>query len=134
MMDKSMSIKECATPADLSDYVEVMFAKSASEAQDLVRFLQESQVPAQLENSLGLTADCGVAILVPSERFVEASEILATRVHGKDDIDDEPLDDSNDDLEDLDEEDDDAEDDEFDDDDDDDFDDDDEEEAEDDEV
>jgi hypothetical protein len=61
-----------------ADFVEVMFAKSLDEAKECCHLLEDVQIPSRFEN--GPDADRGVAVLVPEDRLVDASELLATRV------------------------------------------------------
>ncbi|MBX3395632.1 MAG: hypothetical protein KF841_09720 [Phycisphaerae bacterium] len=88
------------------DFVEVFFARSRSEADRCCRRLEAVSIPAQVESAASLPSECGVAVLVPSTRLVEASEILTRMAHDDEDedfeIDDDDEDDdygSDDDLE-----------------------------------
>jgi hypothetical protein len=119
MKDENMSSGNVLHWVDGTKYVEVMFAKSVSEARECIGFLEDQLIPARLENTRELAQNCGVAVLVPADRFVDASELLAAREEeeGADsDVEgDDDLEDADDDAEDEEEDD---EDDEFDDDDD----------------
>ncbi len=114
-----------ARPMMEADFVEVMYARTPDEASHLRSFLSEKAIPALVERNPDLPDQCGVAVLVPSEKLVEASQQL-TWLMAHDDDDDEDVefddDDDDDDLDDFDDDDDDPD---FDDDDDDDTDDDD---------
>lgn len=117
MMDETMGPSNTMNCTGEKDFVEVMFARSMPEARDFVSYLLEQEIPARLENTGGAVPACGVAILVPSDRMIEAAELLAARVDAEDDSDEvegeEEFDDLDDDYDDEDDE-----DDEFDDDDD----------------
>lgn len=119
MKDETMGSGNVLHWVDGTKYVEVMFAKSVSEARECIGFLEDQLIPARLENTRELAQNCGVAVLVPADRFVDASELLAARdeEEGVDsDVEsDEDLEDADDDADDEEEDD---EDDEFDDDDD----------------
>jgi len=80
-------------------FVEVMFAKSTSEADGCMGFLLERQIPARLEVDPNVAKRCGIAVLVPASRLIEASELLATKAQDDDDFeefDDEDEDDDDD--------------------------------------
>ncbi len=112
MMDETMGIANTVKCAEETDFVEVMFARNTQEAKDCIQFLLENQVPSRLESERGKQAEYGVAVLVPSDRMIEATELLAARAQLEDEDEegeDEELDDDLDD--DLDDEDDDFEDD-----------------------
>lgn len=102
------------------NFVEVLFARSRNEAERCCRRLEAVSIPAQVESAASLPSECGVAVLVPAARLVEASEILTRMAHDDEDddfeIDDDEDDDYGSDDDDL-EFDDDDDDDEFDDDD-----------------
>ena len=116
-----------ARPITEADFVEVMFARTSDEASHFRSFLSQKAIPALVERNPELPDQCGVAVLVPSEKLVEASQQI-TWLMAHDDDDDEDVefddddDDHDDDLDDFDDDDDDSD---FDDDDDDDSDDDD---------
>ncbi|HKQ49987.1 MAG TPA: hypothetical protein VJZ71_18070 [Phycisphaerae bacterium] len=120
MKDETMGSGNVLHWVDGTKYVEVMFAKSVSEARECIGFLEDQLIPARLENTRELAQNCGVAVLVPADRFVDASELLAAREEeeGTDsDVEsDDELEDADDDVEEEEED----EDDEFDDDEDDD--------------
>lgn len=99
MMDEGMNSGNVLHWVDGTKYVEVMFAKSVNEARDCIGFLEDRLIPARLENTRELSQTCGVAVLVPADRFVEASEVLAAR--DEDEGADSDVD-SEDELEDLD--------------------------------
>ncbi len=111
---------------DHENLVEVMFARSTAEANDCVRALIESDIPARMEGSGRPGAGYGIAVLVPPDRMILASELLAAKAHDDeedeeeegedstdeevDDIDDDEFDDDDDDLDDDEDEDDDDDD------------------------
>jgi len=102
-------------------FVEVMFAKSKSEASQCCQVLGEQSIPARVEDDDPAAHLCGVAVLVPAAQFLEASELLASLSQHDDDLEadyeDEEEDEELDDEEDYDDEFDDDEDDDYDDDD-----------------
>jgi hypothetical protein len=117
MVDEAHDSDNLLDQADIASYVEVMFAKSLAEANLCCDYLGKQQIPARLESAAIVSRANGVAVLVPSDRFIEASELLASRLQG--DIDDDSADEGLDELDDdADELDDDDDDDDFDDDDD----------------
>lgn len=121
MKEESMGSGNVLHWVDGTKYVEVMFAKSVSEARECIGFLEDQLIPARLENTRELAQNCGVAVLVPAERFVDASELLAAREEeGGAESDVESEDDLEDADDDVDEDEEEEEDDDFDDDDDDD--------------
>ena len=67
---------DCIEDLDSGGFVEVMFAKSQHEAADLCNLLEEQHIPVRLEESKGAVSRSGIALLVPSARLVEASELL----------------------------------------------------------
>ena len=73
-----------------ADYVEVMFAKTLEEAKACCSLLEEENIPARYEKSADATDD-GIAILVPEDHFVDATEILSSRTQEHVDEDDEDL-------------------------------------------
>lgn len=112
-----------------ADFVEVMYAKSLDEADRLCALLQQKSIPATIEQDPVLPTQCGVAVLVPSEKLVQASQVLTLMAHDDEDDEDFEFDDDEDeDLDDFDDDEDDYDDDDDIDDDDDDIPDDDEEE------
>lgn len=84
-------------------YVEVMFAKSLDEATGCRSYLEEQRIPALIEQVRRGRAGIGVAVLVPENRLVEASEYLAARDQEEeeeefdDELEDEEFDDEFDD-------------------------------------
>lgn len=126
MMDETKGASRIMQFAEETDFVEVMFARSQTQASECLQLLLDRAIPARLEETDGPVSRTGVAILVPNGRMIEASELLAARVDDDADAEevegDEGLDDLDDDYDDEEDDDDDYDDDE------DDFDDDDEEE------
>ena len=122
MVDEAHDSDNVLDQVDAANYVEVMFAKGLAEANLCCEYLEKQQIPARIESAGVVSRASGVAVLVPSDRFLEASELLAARLQG--DIDeesagDDELDELDDDAEDeLDDDDDDDDDDDLDDDDD----------------
>lgn len=101
-LDVDMDTGVCRT--DDTQFVEVSFARNLTDAERLRRYLETRSIPAQTERNLDLPVQCGVAILVPAERLVDASEMLTKMAHDDEDddfvIDDDDDDDSDDDFED----------------------------------
>ncbi len=93
---------------DNGGFVEVMFAKSQHEAADLCNLLEEQHIPVRLEESTGPVSHSGIALLVPSARLVEASELLAgfDQEEEEEEFDDDAGDDEEEEYEDEDEDDD----------------------------
>ena len=70
--------------------VEVSFARSDDDARLQCAQLVERSIPAQVESPAGLPPECGVAVLIPPDRLVEAAEYLS--VHAEDEqMDDDPF-------------------------------------------
>lgn len=118
MMDDGFGARKVLDNAIGADFVEVMFAKSLDEAKTCCHLLEDVHIPSRFENAPD--ADRGIAVLVPEDRLVDASELLAARVQhdsvdeseGKAVADEEDVEDI-DDVDDDDELDDDDEDDDF---------------------
>jgi hypothetical protein len=81
----NVMVDDAFDPGDVLDhvseagYVEVLFAKSMGEANQCRTYLEDHQIPAQLEPAGDSSRRGGFAVLVPSEMLVEASELLAAR-------------------------------------------------------
>lgn len=94
-------------------FVEVIFAKNREDADQIRALLTASAIPSEIESDMAATAQRGVAVLVPADKLVQASEILTVRAEDDDDfIDDDEGDDEDDDYDDDFEDDDDYDDDE----------------------
>lgn len=65
-------------------YVEVVFAKTTDEAERYRRLLEQKSIPSMIEPASELPSPCGVAVLVPGDQFIEATEVL-TMMSGDDD-------------------------------------------------
>lgn len=94
------------------NFVEVMFAKSVAEAKDCCGFLAQQHIAARIEVDPDVSRRCGIAVSVPADRLVEASELLAARSQEDEDEEDDDYDDDYDDEDEDEYEDDDEEDDE----------------------
>ncbi len=82
MVDEGFGGREVLDKATGADFVEVMFASSLDEAKECCALLDDSHIPAKYEEEAS-AGEKGIAVLVPEEQFVEASEVLASRVqHG----------------------------------------------------
>lgn len=115
MMDEEMSTMNGVKCSMDSEFVEVLFARSSVEAREFLGMLQQHNIPARMESSATPQRESGVAVLVPSDRLIEASEFLAAAAQLE-----EEESDTDDDVDDFDDDYDDVDDDDFDDDDDDD--------------
>lgn len=99
MVEDSFGGREVLDKAVDAEFVEVMFASSVEEAKECCALLEDSHIPSKYEQDAA-AGDKGVAILVAEEHFVEASELLASRVqHGAVEEEDEELVDDEDDDE-----------------------------------
>ncbi len=99
MVEDSFGGREVLDKAVDAEFVEVMFASSVEEAKECCALLEDSHIPSKYEQDTA-GGDKGVAILVAEEHFVEASELLASRVqHGAVEEEDEELVDDEDDDE-----------------------------------
>lgn len=112
MVDEDYGSGSLLQKVENESFVEVMFAKSSGEAEGWRTFLLERQIPARLEIDPNVAKRCGIAVLVPADRLIEASELLASKAQDDedfeefdDDDDEEDADDYDDDYEDDDEED-----------------------------
>lgn len=117
MVDEDVGPENTIERTGDESFVEVMFAKSLDEAAGCRTLLLERRIPARVEVDSEIAKRCGIAVLVPADRLIEASELLASRAQDEDeDFDDFEEDDDDEDLDDFDDED--QEDEEFEDDDD----------------
>lgn len=91
MVDNGLNPKSVLTGQDEGGFVEVVFAKSADEAIGCRDLLENRNIPARLEDGAKPDRHCGFAVLVPSDRLLEASELLVTRPQERDDLDDVPF-------------------------------------------
>ncbi len=89
MSGKDVGSTDAVDGVDGLGLVEVMFAKSLDEAFGCRTLLQEQDIPARVEDGATASRRCGIAILVPSDRLVEASEVLATRTQDDDQLNDD---------------------------------------------
>lgn len=119
MTDQEMSYTQAGDGREDAEFVEVMYAKSPSEAQHCLDFLAAQNVPARLEQITRVPRKLGVAVLVPSDQLVNASEALAARDNDDDEDEEVEDEDADDHFDDDFDDDDDDEDDEYDDEDDD---------------
>lgn len=107
MVDESMS---SLSAPESSALVEVMYARTMGEATHCCELLRGQGIHAQVEGRPSDKA-CGIAVMVPSDRFIEASEYLALNLENSDDDDfsdvDEDEDEDDDDADDFDDDDDD---------------------------
>lgn len=89
MVDEGVGSRDLVKQIESGGFVEVMFTKSMSEATDCRRLLLARQIPAEVEADPNVSKQCGIAVLVPANRVVEASELLASRAQDKDDLADD---------------------------------------------
>lgn len=101
MADKTVDTKRVECTSETTSYVEVMYAKSHEEATGCRDLLEGQAIPARVEESANMPDISGVAVLVPDDRFIEASELLASQANGIADPSDD-LDGSFDDRSDID--------------------------------
>ena len=116
MLEEGVSSQDTVGAVQSGSFVEVMFARSMDEARECCSLLSAQDIQARIEGVASSSRKGGIAVLVPDDRFIEASEFLAVNLQdvGDDeeeaeddddmDIDD---DDDDDDLDDLDDDDDD---------------------------
>jgi hypothetical protein len=80
MVDDGMGARKVMEGSASTGFVEVMFASTRDEASDCCHLLEDANIPARLEDTLGRSRETGVAVLVPADRLVEATEFLVSRV------------------------------------------------------
>jgi len=106
MADKGVGSHDLVEQIESDGFVEVMFTKSMNDATDCRSLLLARQIPAEVEADPNVSRQCGIAVLVPADRLVEASELLAFRAQDNDaSEEDDDFDDDYDDDEDNEEED-----------------------------
>jgi hypothetical protein len=84
MADEGIGSGNIVHETEDDNFVEVMFAKSMDEAADCRRLLQERSIPARVEVDSEIAKRCGIAVLVPADRLLEASELLASKAQDDD--------------------------------------------------
>ncbi|MFH1417378.1 MAG: hypothetical protein ABII12_03720 [Planctomycetota bacterium] len=89
MADEGVGSRDLVKQIESDGFVEVMFTKSMSEATDCRRLLLARQIPAEVEADPNVSRQCGIAVLVPANRVVEASELLAARAQDNHSFDDD---------------------------------------------
>jgi hypothetical protein len=97
MAEESFESANCVDRAESGGFVEVMYAKSLTEATECCGLLAEQNIPARVEPAADVVTRLGVAVLVPHNRLVEASELLAAHARDDDDFEDDDFADENDD-------------------------------------
>lgn len=115
MLDEGVGSQDTVGASATDGFVEVMFAKTLDEAKECCVLLNAQEIDARIEGLQRSGHNGGIAVLVPDDRFIEASEYLAVNlqdvaddedeVEDDDEIDD--VDDDDDDLDDVDDDDDD---------------------------
>lgn len=111
MVDESMSSLSAPSAPESAALVEVMYARTMGEATHCCELLRGQEIHAEVEGRTSGKA-CGIAVMVPSDRFIEASEFLALNLENSDDddfsdVDDDEEEDDDDDADDFDDDDDD---------------------------
>lgn len=104
MMDNYMGTTDTLNAPDQEDLVEVMFARNSAEAKACIRELLASNIPARMEGGKGMGGGYGVAVLVPSDRLILASEILAAKAQDEEEEEEEELEGDEEDADDADDE------------------------------
>jgi hypothetical protein len=116
MFDEGVGSQDTIGASQTSGFVEVMFARTVDEAQECCVLLNAQDIDARIEGIQRPGRSGGIAVLVPDDRFIEASEFLAVNLQDvtddEDEVEDEEEmddadDDDDDDLDDLDDDDDD---------------------------
>jgi hypothetical protein len=87
MLEESMGRPDAIGASESNRLVEVMFARSLGEATHCCELLRGLDIQAQVEGGAARKA-CGIAVMVPPDRFIEASEYLALNVQAVADDDD----------------------------------------------
>ena len=115
MFDEGVGSQDTVGASQTEGFVEVMFAKTLDEAKECCVLLNAQEIDARIEGLQRSAHSGGIAVLVPDDRFIEASEYLAVNlqdvsddedeVEDEDEVDD--MDDDDDDLDDVDDDDDD---------------------------
>lgn len=106
MVDEDIGPENTIERTGDESFVEVMFAKSLDEAAGCRTLLLERRIPARVEVDSEIAKRCGIAVLVPADRLIEASELLASRAQDEDgDFDDYEEEEDDEDLDDFDDED-----------------------------
>jgi len=80
-MEHGLEARQFISMASDVNFVEVIFAKSVDEAEDHRTTLEGRSIPAFVEPAPEEPSLCGVAVLVPSNRLIEASEVLTMNAH-----------------------------------------------------
>src|SRR5262245_11396859 len=115
MFEEGVSSQDTVGTSQTESFVEVMFAKTLDEAKECCTLLNAQDIDARIEGLAVAGRKSGIAVLVPDNRFIEASEFLAVNLQDTDDEvedeDDDDMDvdddDDDDDLDDMDDDDDD---------------------------
>ncbi len=85
MVQLDVEARPDATPG-FEHYVEVAFARNKADAEVIRLLLASSSVPAQIESDTAGSMQRGIAVLVPADKLVEASEILTVRAEDDEDF------------------------------------------------
>ncbi len=76
MIDQGFGSERVVQQAGEGTFVEVCYAQSMEDASSLCKLLEQHAIKALVETDPTIPDECGVAVLVGSDRLVEASEIL----------------------------------------------------------
>lgn len=79
MADPIAGSESAAQEGEAVEFVEVIFAKSIGEAKLHCGMLEAYSIPSRVEKVREEVCQRGVAVLIPADRLVEASEILAVQ-------------------------------------------------------
>jgi hypothetical protein len=114
MVEEGVGSQDTVGASQEIGFVEVMFAKTMDEAKECCSMLNTQDIDARIEGLAQVGRKSGIAVLVPDDRFIEASEFLAVNLQDvsdddveEDDDTDDADDDDDDDLDDMDDDDDD---------------------------
>lgn len=87
MVEQIIGFGNTLQEVDNTDFVEVVFARTLDEARDYCTLLEEHSISSRIEPGLHSASQCGVAVLIPHDRLIEASEILTIQAQDHDDDD-----------------------------------------------
>ncbi|MCG8408240.1 MAG: hypothetical protein MI923_23820 [Phycisphaerales bacterium] len=87
MVEQIISFGNTLQEVDRCDFVEVIFARTRNEAGDYRALLEGHGIASRIETGLHTPSQYGVAVLIPKDRLVEASEILTIQAQEPDDDD-----------------------------------------------
>jgi hypothetical protein len=106
MFEEGVSSQDTVGASQTESFVEVMFAKTMDEAKECCTMLNAQDIDARIEGLALAGSKGGIAVLVPDDRFIEASEFLAINLQDVGDDEEEMEDDDDMDVDDDDDDDD----------------------------